>query len=42
MGQGGDFMSDLGPLAQWVEQQTFNLWAVGSIQTGPTINGLNG
>ena len=28
----------LGPLAQSVEQQTFNLWVVGSIPTGPTIN----
>ena len=27
----------LGPLAQSVEQQTFNLWVVGSIPTGPTI-----
>ena len=26
----------LGPLAQLVEQQTFNLWVVGSIPTGPT------
>jgi len=26
----------LGPLAQSVEQQTFNLWVVGSIPTGPT------
>ena len=25
-----------GPLAQSVEQQTFNLWVVGSIPTGPT------
>jgi hypothetical protein len=30
----------LGPLAQSVEQQTFNLWVVGSIPTGPTV--LNG
>ena len=29
--------SHLGPLAQSVEQQTFNLWVVGSIPTGPTI-----
>ena len=27
----------LGPLAQSVEQQTFNLWVVGSIPTGPTV-----
>ena len=27
----------LGPLAQSVEQQTFNLWVVGSIPTGPTL-----
>ncbi len=27
-----------GPLAQSVEQQTFNLWVVGSIPTGPTFN----
>ena len=26
----------MGPLAQSVEQQTFNLWVVGSIPTGPT------
>ena len=26
----------VGPLAQSVEQQTFNLWVVGSIPTGPT------
>ena len=25
------------PLAQSVEQQTFNLWVVGSIPTGPTL-----
>ncbi len=28
----------MGPLAQSVEQQTFNLWVVGSIPTGPTGN----
>gem|GEM_PF-4570849 len=28
----------MGPLAQSVEQQTFNLWVVGSIPTGPTIS----
>jgi hypothetical protein len=28
----------LGPLAQSVEQQTFNLWVVGSIPTGPTVS----
>ncbi len=27
----------VGPLAQSVEQQTFNLWVVGSIPTGPTF-----
>ena len=27
-----------GPLAQSVEQQTFNLWVVGSIPTGPTFS----
>ena len=27
----------LGPLAQSVEQRTFNPWVVGSIPTGPTI-----
>ena len=27
----------MGPLAQSVEQQTFNLWVVGSIPTGPTF-----
>ena len=27
-----------GPLAQSVEQRTFNPWVVGSIPTGPTIN----
>jgi hypothetical protein len=26
-----------GPLAQSVEQRTFNPWVVGSIPTGPTI-----
>jgi len=26
----------LGPLAQSVEQRTFNPWVVGSIPTGPT------
>jgi hypothetical protein len=30
-----------GPLAQSVEQRTFNPWVVGSIPTGPTLlNGL--
>jgi len=29
-------LGNLGPLAQSVEQQTFNLWVVGSIPTGPT------
>ncbi len=28
--------SNLGPLAQSVEQRTFNPWVVGSIPTGPT------
>jgi hypothetical protein len=28
----------LGPLAQSVEQRTFNPWVVGSIPTGPTTN----
>ena len=28
----------LGPLAQSVEQRTFNPWVVGSIPTGPTEN----
>ena len=28
----------LGPLAQSVEQRTFNPWVVGSIPTGPTKN----
>ena len=27
----------LGPLAQSVEQRTFNPWVVGSIPTGPTL-----
>ena len=27
----------LGPLAQSVEQRTFNPWVVGSIPTGPTF-----
>jgi len=31
----------LGPLAQSVEQQTFNLWVVGSIPTGPTSHICN-
>ena len=26
----------VGPIAQSVEQRTFNLWVVGSIPTGPT------
>ena len=26
-----------GPLAQLVEQRTFNPWVVGSIPTGPTL-----
>ncbi len=30
-------MHDQGPLAQSVEQRTFNPWVVGSIPTGPTI-----
>ena len=30
-------VSNMGPLAQSVEQQTFNLWVVGSIPTGPTL-----
>ena len=29
---------NLGPLAQSVEQRTFNPWVVGSIPTGPTLN----
>ncbi len=28
---------EIGPLAQSVEQRTFNPWVVGSIPTGPTI-----
>jgi hypothetical protein len=28
----------LGPLAQSVEQRTFNPWVVGSIPTGPTLD----
>ena len=28
----------LGPLAQSVEQRTFNPWVVGSIPTGPTLH----
>jgi hypothetical protein len=32
-----DFLSNLGPLAQSVEQRTFNPWVVGSIPTGPTL-----
>ncbi len=28
---------NLGPLAQSVEQRTFNPWVVGSIPTGPTL-----
>ena len=31
----------LGPLAQSVEQRTFNPWVVGSIPTGPTEKILN-
>ena len=31
---------NLGPLAQSVEQRTFNPWVVGSIPTGPTSHGL--
>ena len=27
----------MGPLAQSVEQRTFNPWVVGSIPTGPTM-----
>jgi hypothetical protein len=27
---------EMGPLAQSVEQRTFNPWVVGSIPTGPT------
>jgi len=27
----------MGPLAQSVEQRTFNPWVVGSIPTGPTF-----
>jgi len=30
----------LGPLAQSVEQRTFNPWVVGSIPTGPTFLGI--
>ena len=30
----------LGPLAQSVEQRTFNPWVVGSIPTGPTVKFL--
>ena len=30
-----------GPLAQSVEQRTFNPWVVGSIPTGPTIVSIN-
>jgi hypothetical protein len=30
--------SEEGPLAQSVEQRTFNPWVVGSIPTGPTDN----
>ncbi len=30
---------NLGPLAQSVEQRTFNPWVVGSIPTGPTSKG---
>ena len=33
----GRRLSPLGPLAQSVEQRTFNPWVVGSIPTGPTI-----
>ena len=29
---------NFGPLAQSVEQRTFNPWVVGSIPTGPTQN----
>ena len=29
-------ISEIGPLAQSVEQRTFNPWVVGSIPTGPT------
>jgi len=37
IGPYNDFLINLGPLAQSVEQQTFNLWVVGSIPTGPTL-----
>ncbi len=35
------FEFKLGPLAQSVEQRTFNPWVVGSIPTGPTISSGN-
>ena len=31
-------MLSMGPLAQSVEQRTFNPWVVGSIPTGPTLD----
>ena len=31
------YLFGLGPLAQSVEQRTFNPWVVGSIPTGPTF-----
>ena len=31
---------EAGPLAQLVEQRTFNPWVVGSIPTGPTQSGF--
>ena len=35
--QAQSIVLDLGPLAQSVEQRTFNPWVVGSIPTGPTV-----
>jgi hypothetical protein len=34
--EGVNLRNNLGPLAQSVEQRTFNPWVVGSIPTGPT------
>jgi len=31
----------VGPIAQSVEQRTFNPWVVGSIPTGPTVSSRN-
>ena len=38
---GSRFDYSSGPLAQSVEQRTFNPWVVGSIPTGPTYRTIN-